>query len=79
MLNNRTNIIESINSLSSTELIELSTYIDYIKFRSNYKMKKNNYNDSFKHYADFEEEDTILAEEGMDNYLKSLSSKFISP
>ncbi|MCL5990868.1 MAG: hypothetical protein M1419_02045 [Bacteroidetes bacterium] len=75
MLNNRTNIIDSINTLSSRELIELSTYIDYIKFRSNYKKKKNNYEDSFKHYADFTEEDKLMANEGMDDYFKSVTSE----
>lgn len=67
-------LVQEINSLSETELKQIAEYMAFLKFRN--RISATPIFDEASTaalYAEFAEEDRLLAEEGISNYVEVLT------
>jgi hypothetical protein len=67
-------VMKDLEGLSETELMQVSDYLAFLKFRERFKLLPNfdeSQLDSWR--AEFADEDRALAEEGMEDYFKGLA------
>ena len=67
---------ETISTLDNGQLEEVATYLSYLKFKSRRKNSLQNEDTKLaKLYAEFADDDQLLAEEGMAEYTSNLTTE----
>ena len=67
---------QTISTLDNGQLKEVATYLSYLKFKSRRKNGLQNEDGKLaKLYAEFADDDQLLAEEGMADYTSNLTTE----
>jgi hypothetical protein len=68
-------VLEEIEALSEAEIKEVAEYLAFLKYRSQRKPPVVDESKLAALYAEFDEEDRALAEEGMKDYAEGLAKE----
>jgi hypothetical protein len=66
-------VVEEVKTLNEAELQEVATYVAFLKFRA--KTTPVHEEQWAALYAEFSEEDSVIAEEGMEDYARGLDQE----
>jgi hypothetical protein len=75
MVVSKDSLIEQIDSLNEEQLKEVGHFIAFLKFRNRTSNWQIDSSKVAKQYKQFAEEDSLLAEEGMDEYANILKQE----
>lgn len=69
----KTHVLQTLNDLNEADLARVAEFLDFLKFRNRFHAASiPNEAQVARMYAEFAEEDRILAEEGMPDYVAGL-------
>jgi hypothetical protein len=75
MVASKDSLIEQIDSLNEEQLKEVGHFIAFLKFRSRTSSWQIDSRQVAEQYKQFAQEDSLLAEEGMDEYANILKQE----
>ena len=74
----KTRVLQTLDDLNETDLARVAEFLAFLKFRNRfYAVSAPNEAQVAEMYAEFAEEDRILAEEGMSDYTAGLHQEDI--
>ena len=65
-------VVEELRTLTEAELKEVAEYLAFLKFRARHPVPMVNESQLAALYAEFADEDRLLAEDGMADYIEGL-------
>lgn len=72
-MSTRTHVLQTLDDLSEADLVRVAEFLAFLKFRNRFHVASiPNEAQVAEMYAEFGEEDRILAEEGMPDYMAGL-------
>ena len=74
----KTHVLQTLDDLNEADLARVAEFLDFLKFRNRFQAASiPNEAQIAEMYAEFAEEDRILAEEGMPDYMAGLRQENI--
>lgn len=76
MISIKEEVTLALNNLNEAELQQVADYVAFLKFRTRLRpLKSLDYAHLANLYTEFAEEDRLLAEEGLEDYVTSLGAE----